>query len=131
MDTEMPMETKATCRRWRLCAGLCHRFCGDGAVAGRAAVQPEYAYYQAYFKGSVTGLGKNATVITASKSAASLTAVRPQRPARDRHHAGPAQFNIREDMSPISQSRGALFQEITGGTASSPLLVSYGDERIS
>jgi phospholipid/cholesterol/gamma-HCH transport system substrate-binding protein len=95
----------------------------------------EYAYYQAYFKGPVTGLGKGTVTRYNGIDVGRITdlAFDPNDPQRVivTMQVQP-NLNIREDSVASIDSQGftgGSFVEITGGTASSPLLVSHDDER--
>lgn len=95
----------------------------------------EYAYYQAYFKGPVTGLGKGTITRYNGIEVGRLTDL-----VFDPHD--PRQvivtmqvqpnLNIREDSVASIDSQGltgGAFVEITGGTPKSPLLVAKEDQR--
>lgn len=95
----------------------------------------EYAYYQAYFKGSVTGLGKGTVTRYNGIEVGRITdlAFDPNDPQRVivTMQVQP-NLNIREDSVASIESQGftgATFVEIAGGTAQSPLLVAHGDQR--
>lgn len=95
----------------------------------------EYAYYQAYFKGSVTGLGKGTITRYNGIEVGRITdlAFDPNDPQRVivTMQVQP-NLNIREDSVASIESQGftgATFVEIAGGTAASPLLVAHGDQR--
>ncbi|HKU64549.1 MAG TPA: MlaD family protein [Rhizomicrobium sp.] len=95
----------------------------------------EYAYYQAYFKGSVTGLGKGTVTRYNGIEVGRITdlAFDPNDPQRVivTMQVQP-NLNIREDSVASIESQGftgATFVEIAGGTAASPLLVAHGDQR--
>src|SRR4051812_157396 len=95
----------------------------------------EYAYYQAYFKGPVTGLGKGTITRYNGIEVGRLTDL-----VFDPHD--PRQvivtmqvqpnLNIREDSVASIDSQGLTggnFVEITGGTPKSPLLVAKEGQR--
>jgi len=95
----------------------------------------EYAYYQAYFKGPVTGLGKGTITRYNGIEVGRLTDL-----VFDPHD--PRQvivtmqvqpnLNIREDSIASIDSQGltgGAFVEITGGTPKSPLLVAKEGQR--
>ena len=95
----------------------------------------EYAYYQAYFKGSVTGLGKGTVTRYNGIEVGRITdlAFDPNDPQRVivTMQVQP-NLNIREDSVASIESQGftgATFVEIAGGTAQSPLLVARDDQR--
>ena len=95
----------------------------------------EYAYYQAYFKGSVTGLGKGTATRYNGIEVGRITNLEfdPKDPQRVivTMQVQP-NLNIREDSVASIESQGfagAPFVEITGGTATSPVLVAHDDER--
>lgn len=95
----------------------------------------EYAYYQAYFKGPVTGLGKGTSTRYNGIEVGRVTALEfdPNDPQRVivTMQVQP-NLNIREDSVASIESQGftgATFVEITGGTAASPLLVAHEDQR--
>ncbi len=95
----------------------------------------EYAYYQAYFKGAVTGLGKGTITRYNGIEVGHITdlAFDPNDPQRVivTMQVQP-NLNIREDSVASIESQGltgGTFVEIAGGTASSPLLVAHGDQR--
>ncbi|HSS12269.1 MAG TPA: MlaD family protein [Rhizomicrobium sp.] len=95
----------------------------------------EYTYYQAYFKGSVTGLGKGTPARYNGIEVGRITNLEfdPKDPQRVivTMQLQP-KLNIREDSVASIDSQGltgGTFVEITGGTASSPLLVAHDDER--
>jgi phospholipid/cholesterol/gamma-HCH transport system substrate-binding protein len=95
----------------------------------------EYAYYQAYFKGSVTGLGKGTATRYNGIEVGRITDLEfdpkdPQRVIVTMQVA--PNLNIREDSVASIESQGfagAPFVEITGGTAASPVLVAHDNER--
>jgi len=95
----------------------------------------EYAYYQAYFKGPVTGLGKGTSTRYNGIEVGRITDLKfdPADPQRVivTMQVQP-NLNIREDSVASIESQGftgASFVEITGGTANSPVLEAHGDER--
>ena len=95
----------------------------------------EYAYYQAYFKGSVTGLGKGTLTRYNGIEVGRITNLEfdPNDPQRVivTMQVQP-NLNIREDSVASIESQGftgGTFVEIAGGTAKSPLLVAHGDQR--
>ena len=95
----------------------------------------EYAYYQAYFKGPVTGLGKGTVTRYNGMEVGHITdlAFDPNDPQRVivTMQVQP-NLNIREDSVASIDSQGftgASFVEITGGTANSPILVAHEDQR--
>ena len=95
----------------------------------------EYAYYQAYFRGSVTGLGKGTVTRYNGIEVGRITdlAFDPSDPQRVivTMQVQP-NLNIREDSVASIDSQGltgGAFVEITGGTAKSPLLVAKEGER--
>jgi phospholipid/cholesterol/gamma-HCH transport system substrate-binding protein len=95
----------------------------------------EYAYYQAFFKGSVTGLGKGTATRYNGIEVGRITdlAFDPADPQRVivTMQVQP-NLNIREDSVASIESQGfagAPFVEITGGTAASPVLTAHDDER--
>ncbi len=95
----------------------------------------EYAYYQAFFKGSVTGLGKGTATRYNGIEVGRITDLEfdPKDPQRVivTMQVQP-NLNIREDSVASIESQGfagAPFVEITGGTAASPVLTAHDDER--
>ena len=95
----------------------------------------EYAYYQAYFKGSVTGLGKGTLTRYNGIEVGRITNLEfdPNDPQRVivTMQVQP-NLNIREDSIASIDSQGltgGTFVEITGGTATSPLLVAQAGQR--
>jgi phospholipid/cholesterol/gamma-HCH transport system substrate-binding protein len=95
----------------------------------------EYAYYQAYFKGSVTGLGKGTVTRYNGIEVGRITDLQfdPNDPQRVivTMQVQP-NLNIREDSVASIESQGftgVSFVEIAGGTAKSPLLVAREDQR--
>jgi len=95
----------------------------------------EYAYYQAFFKGSVTGLGKGTATRYNGIEVGRITDLEfdPKDPQRVivTMQVQP-NLNIREDSVASIDSQGltgGAFVEITGGTAKSPLLVALEGQR--
>ena len=95
----------------------------------------EYAYYQSYFKGPVTGLGKGTSTRYNGIEVGRITDLKfdPADPQRVivTMQVQP-NLNIREDSVASIESQGftgASFVEITGGTTKSPVLEAHGDER--
>jgi phospholipid/cholesterol/gamma-HCH transport system substrate-binding protein len=95
----------------------------------------EYAYYQAYFTGSVTGLGKGTVTRYNGIEVGRITDLQfdPSDPQRVivTMQVQP-NLNIREDSVASIDSQGltgGAFVEITGGTAKSPLLVAKEGQR--
>ncbi len=95
----------------------------------------EYAYYQAYFKGPVTGLGKGTVTRYNGIEVGRITDLvfDPSDPQRVivTMQVQP-NLNIREDSIASIDSQGLTggsFVEITGGTARSPLLVAREGQR--
>ena len=95
----------------------------------------EYAYYQAFFKGPVTGLSKGTSTRYNGIEVGRITNLEfdPNDPQRVivTMQVQP-NLNIREDSVASIESQGftgGTFVEITGGTAKSPLLVAHGDQR--
>jgi len=95
----------------------------------------EYAYYQAFFRGSVTGLGKGTVTRYNGIEVGRITNLEfdPNDPRRVivTMQVQP-NLNIREDSVASIESQGftgGAFVEITGGTAKSPLLVAHGEQR--
>ena len=95
----------------------------------------EYAYYQAYFKGPVTGLGKGTVTRYNGIEVGRITNLEfdPSDPQRVivTTQVQP-NLNIREDSIASIDSQGltgGTFVEITGGTANSPLLVAREGQR--
>ncbi|HKY19018.1 MAG TPA: MlaD family protein [Rhizomicrobium sp.] len=100
-----------------------------------AQYSQEYAYYQAHFRGSVTGLGKGTVTRYNGIEVGRITdlAFDPNDPRRVivTMQVQP-NLNIREDSVASIDSQGltgGTFVEITGGTPKSPLLVAHGDQR--
>ena len=95
----------------------------------------EYAYYQALFRGSVTGLGKGTVTRYNGIEVGRITDLQfdPSDPQRVivTMQVQPS-LNIREDSVASIDSQGLTggsFVEITGGTAKSPLLVAKEGQR--
>jgi len=95
----------------------------------------EYSYYQAYFKGPVTGLGKGTSTRYNGIEVGRITdlAFDPNDPQRVivTMQVQP-NLNIREDSVASIESQGftgATYVEITGGTTKSPLLEAHDDQR--
>lgn len=95
----------------------------------------EYAYYQAYFKGPVTGLGKGTVTRYNGIEIGRITDLEfdPQDPQRVivTMQVQP-NLNIRNDSVASIESQGLTggsYVEISGGTASAPLLVAQADQR--
>ncbi len=100
-----------------------------------AQYSQEYAYYQANFKGPVTGLGKGTTTRYNGIEVGRVTALEfdPGDPSRVivTMQVQP-NLNIRNDSTASIESQGLTggsFVEISGGTANAPLLVAQGDQR--
>jgi phospholipid/cholesterol/gamma-HCH transport system substrate-binding protein len=100
-----------------------------------AQYSQEYAYYQANFKGPVTGLGKGTTTRYNGIEVGRVTALEfdPGDPSRVivTMQVQP-NLNIRNDSTASIESQGLTggsFVEISGGTAGAPLLVAQGDQR--
>ena len=99
-----------------------------------AQYSQEYAYYQAYFKGPVTGLGKGTDTRYNGIQVGRITDLRfdPSDPQRVivTMEVQP-NLNIRDDSVASIASlglTGASYVEISGGTARAPLLVAKGDQ---
>jgi phospholipid/cholesterol/gamma-HCH transport system substrate-binding protein len=95
----------------------------------------EYAYYQANFKGSVTGLGKGTVTRYNGIEVGRVTNLEfdPQDPKTViiTLQVQP-NLNIREDSVASIDSQGftgGAYVEITGGTATSPILVAHEGQR--
>ena len=95
----------------------------------------EYAYYQANFKGPVTGLGKGTVTRYNGIDVGRITALEfdPSDPSRVivTMQVQP-NLNIRNDSTASIESQGltgGTYVEISGGTATAPLLVAQGDQR--
>lgn len=100
-----------------------------------AQYSQEYAYYQAYFKGPVTGLGKGVATRYNGIDVGRITDLQfdPSDPQRVivTLQVQP-NLNIREDSVASIDSQGLTggsFVEITGGTASSPILTAKEGQR--
>lgn len=94
----------------------------------------EYAYYQAFFKGPVTGLGKGTITRYNGIEVGRITTLEfdPSDPQRVivTMQVQP-NLNIRDDSVASIESQGLTggsYVEISGGTASAPLLVAHGDQ---
>ena len=94
----------------------------------------EYAYYQAYFKGPVTGLGKGTLTRYNGIEVGRITNLEfdPSDPQRVivTMQVQP-NLNIRDDSVASIESlglTGGTYVEISGGTTSAPLLVTQGDQ---
>ncbi len=95
----------------------------------------EYAYYQAYFKGPVTGLGKGTATRYNGIEVGRITSLEfdPNDPQRVivNMQVQPS-LNIREDSVASIESlglTGGTYVEITGGTAASPPLRAHEGQR--
>ena len=95
----------------------------------------EYAYYQSYFKGAVTGLGKGTITRYNGIEVGRVTNLEfdPTDPQRVivTMQVQP-NLNIRDDSTASIESQGltgGTYVEISGGTAGAPLLVAQGDQR--
>jgi phospholipid/cholesterol/gamma-HCH transport system substrate-binding protein len=95
----------------------------------------EYAYYQAYFKGPVTGLGKGTVTRYNGIEVGRITNLEfdPSDPQRVivTMQVQP-NLNIRDDSVASIDSQGLTggsYVEISGGTTNAPLLVAKGDQR--
>jgi phospholipid/cholesterol/gamma-HCH transport system substrate-binding protein len=100
-----------------------------------AQYSQEYAYYQANFKGPVTGLGKGTVTRYNGIDVGRITNLEfdPNDPQRVivTLQVQP-NLNIREDSVASIDSQGftgGSFVEISGGTSSAPLLVAREDQR--
>jgi phospholipid/cholesterol/gamma-HCH transport system substrate-binding protein len=130
------METKAN----YVAVGAFVMLCIAGIVVALlwlAGIQysQEYDYYQVYFTGSVTGLGKGTAVRYNGIEVGRVDDLRfdPNDPQRviAKLEVQPG-LNLRADSQASIDSQGLTggsFVEITGGTASSPLLVPQPGER--
>jgi phospholipid/cholesterol/gamma-HCH transport system substrate-binding protein len=94
----------------------------------------EYAYYQAFFKGPVTGLGKGTVTRYNGIEVGRITNLEfdPSDPQRVivTMQVQP-NLKIRNDSVASIESQGltgGTYVEISGGTASAPLLVAQGDQ---
>ncbi|HTC83799.1 MAG TPA: MlaD family protein [Rhizomicrobium sp.] len=106
------------------------------AILWLAGIQysQEYAYYQSYFTGPVTGLGKGTSTRYNGIEVGRITNLEfdPNDPQRVivTMQVQP-NLKIREDSVASIESQGftgATFVEITGGTAKSPLLEAHDDQ---
>ncbi len=95
----------------------------------------EYAYYQAYFKGPVTGLGKGTLTRYNGIEVGRITNLEfdPSDPQRVivTMQVQP-NLNIRNDSVASIESQGltgGTYVEISGGTTNAPLLVTQDDQR--
>src|SRR5579871_2155036 len=95
-----------------------------------AQYSQEYSYYQTYFKGPVTGLGKGTVTRYNGIDVGRITALEFDPNVPDRVivtlQVQPG-LNIREDSVASIDSQGltgGTFVEISGGTAKSPLLTA-------
>ena len=95
----------------------------------------EYAYYQSYFKGAVTGLGKGTITRYNGIEVGRVTNLEfdPTDPQRVivTMQVQP-NLNIRDDSTASIESQGltgGTYVEISGGTSGAPLLVAQGDQR--
>jgi phospholipid/cholesterol/gamma-HCH transport system substrate-binding protein len=100
-----------------------------------AQYSQEYAYYQTYFEGPVTGLGKGTVTRYNGIDVGRITALEfdPNDPQRVivTLQVQPG-LNIREDSVASIDSQGLTggsFVEISGGTAKSPLLVAQEGQK--
>jgi len=100
-----------------------------------AQYSQEYDYYQASFKGAVTGLGKGTLTRYNGIEVGRITNLEfdPKDPQRVivTMQVQPG-LNIREDSSASIDSQGltgGAFVEISGGTAGAPPLTAKGDQR--
>jgi len=100
-----------------------------------AQYSQEYAYYQAYFKGPVTGLGKGTATRYNGIDVGRITDLQfdPSDPQRVivTLQVQP-NLNIREDSVASIDSQGftgGAYVEITGGTAASPILTAHEGQR--
>jgi len=100
-----------------------------------AQYSQEYAYYQASFKGAVTGLGKGTLTRYNGIDVGRITNLQfdPADPERVivTMQVQPG-LNIREDSVASIESQGftgGAFLEITGGTAAAPMLVAHEGQR--
>src|ERR1700744_2491210 len=95
----------------------------------------EYAYYQANFKGPVTGLGKGTVTRYNGIDVGRITNLEfdPADPSRVIVTLqGQPNLNSRQDTAASIDSQGLTggsFVESSGGTANAPLLVAQGDQR--
>src|SRR6201994_1710689 len=100
-----------------------------------AQYSQEYAYYQSYFKGPVTGLGKGTVTRYNGIDVGRVTDLKfnPNDPQSVivTLQVQP-NLNIREDSVASIDSQGltgGVFVEISGGTATAPLLVAHEGQR--
>src|SRR6201992_783473 len=100
-----------------------------------AQYSQEYAYYQAYFKGPVTGLGKGTVTRYNGIDVGRITDLQfnPDDPQSVivTLQVQPG-LNIREDSQASIESQGLTggsYVEISGGTAKSPLLTAREGEK--
>src|SRR6201996_3294601 len=100
-----------------------------------AQYSQEYAYYQAFCKGPVTGLGKGTVTRYNGIEVGRITNLEfdPSDPQRVivTMQVQP-NLNIRDDSVASIESQGLTggsYVEISGGTASAPLLVAQDDQR--
>jgi phospholipid/cholesterol/gamma-HCH transport system substrate-binding protein len=100
-----------------------------------AQYSQEYAYYQSYFTGAVTGLGKGTVTRYNGIEVGRVTNLEfdPTNPQRVivTMQVQP-NLNIRNDSTASIESQGltgGTYVEISGGTANAPLLVAQGDQR--
>jgi phospholipid/cholesterol/gamma-HCH transport system substrate-binding protein len=95
----------------------------------------EYAYYQAFFKGPVTGLGTGTTtrfngIEVGRIQSLAFDPTDPQRVIVTMQVQ--PDLNIREDSTAAIESQGltgGTYVEISGGTVNSPLLTAKGDQQ--
>jgi phospholipid/cholesterol/gamma-HCH transport system substrate-binding protein len=130
------METKAN----YVAVGVFVLICVIGLVVSimwlaGAQYSQEYAYYQTNFKGPVTGLGKGTVTRYNGIDVGRITALEFDPNAPDRVivtlQVQPG-LNIREDSVASIDSQGLTggsFVEISGGTATSPLLVAHEGQK--
>src|SRR6516225_8278971 len=130
------METKAN----YVAVGVFVLICVIGLVVSimwlaGAQYSQEYAYYQTYFEGPVTGLGKGTVTRYNGIDVGRITALEfdPNDPQRVivTLQVQPG-LNIREDSVASIDSQGLTggsFVEISGGTATSPLLVAHEGQK--
>jgi phospholipid/cholesterol/gamma-HCH transport system substrate-binding protein len=107
------------------------------AIMWLAGIQysQEYAYYQAFFKGPVTGLGTGTTTRFNGIEVGRIKSLAfdPSDPQRVivTLQVQPG-LNIREDSTASIESQGltgGTYVEISGGTVNSPLLTARDDQR--
>ena len=130
------METKAN----YVAVGAFVLACAIGLVVtilwlAGAQYSQEYAYYQAFFKGPVTGLGKGTVTRYNGIDVGRVTDLTfdPSDPQRVivTVQVQP-NLNIRDDSVASIDSQGltgGVFVEISGGTANAPLLVAHEGQR--